>query len=139
MYARLIAFASIAGIVLFVTNALAVTFYWYVSMPWFDMLMHNIGGVFVGLTAGAIFLKQIKNLKNKEILITILLFVFIVGLAWEYYEYIVQIYIKSVHLADLPDSISDLMCDMTGGIIGTYFVILTKRRYNNKNVTKTLD
>ena len=54
------------------------------------------------------------------------------GLAWEYYEYVVQFYIKNVHLADVPDSIGDLSADMLGGILGTSFVIAYKKRYNKR-------
>ena len=132
MYRRLIILAAIVGIGLFVTNAMAVIFYWYVSIPWFDMFMHTIGGVFTALVGTAFLLPRLKGLRPMELFITISLFVFIIGLFWEYYEYIVQFYIKSVQLANISDSISDLICDMVGGSIGAFFVILLNKRYNKE-------
>ena len=130
MYKRLVASAAFIGISLFVVNALASTFYWYVSIPWFDMPMHTIGGMFVAVLGGAFLRKQLRGRSAYEVFILIVLFVFVIGLAWEYYEYIVQFYIKNVHLADTVDSISDLICDMLGGILGAGFVILLNTKYN---------
>ncbi len=133
MYRKLILSASFIGVFLLLTNALASLFYWYISMPWFDMAMHTVGGIFVSLLAGSLFAKQIKFLPKVETSITIMLFVFIVVLLWEYYEYTIQIFIKNVHLADIADSIVDVICGMIGGAFGTYLVILTKKRYNSTN------
>lgn len=132
MYRRLIGSAALVGIGLFVVNAVAVTFYWYVSILWFDMLMHTIGGVFVALLGAAVLWRHIKDLRGWDVFITLALFVFIIGLAWEYYEYVVQFFIKSVHLADISDSISDLICDMCGGMLGAIFVIVLQKRYNRR-------
>lgn len=130
MYKRLIVAASLVGIALFVINLVAHALYWYVSIPWFDMLMHTIGGMFTALVASAGMVRVLETLPRRDMFITILLAVFIIGLGWEYYEYIVQYYIKAVHLADLADSISDIICDMIGGILGACFVILIQKRYN---------
>lgn len=130
MYKRLAAYTALVGISILVVNTLAHVFYWYVSIWWFDMLMHTIGGVFVALVCSMVLLKHIKFLPSKETFITIALFVFIIGLAWEYYEYVVQYYVKGVQLASVADSLSDLICDMIGGSVGALFVIWTKKRYN---------
>lgn len=125
-------YALVAGIGIFALNTAAIAFYWYASMFWFDMLMHTLGGVFVALLGGALFTRTFRTLGWREIMITNLLFIFIIGLGWEFYEYIVQFWIKGINLASISDSISDVICDMTGGILGTYFVILIKRRYNRE-------
>jgi hypothetical protein len=130
MYKRLIAASAVLGILTLVLNAVAVAFYWYVSIGWFDMLMHTLGGVFVAVLGSAFLWKYLRVLPAREFFITLALFVFVVGLAWEYYEYVVQFYIKTVHLADMMDSISDLICDMIGGCIGALFVIGLRKRYN---------
>lgn len=130
MYTRLITSAAVFGILLFVVNAMASVFYWYVAIPWFDMMMHVLGGVFVAILGAAVLFKHIRTLPSRELFITLALFVFIIGLAWEYYEYIVQFYVKGVQLAHITDSLSDLICDMLGGSIGTLFVIHLKKRYN---------
>ena len=130
MYKRLIGSAAALGIIIMLVNALANAFYWYVSIPWFDMLMHTIGGVFVAVLGAALLVRHIRLLPKRELFITLALFVFVIGLVWEYYEYVVQFFIKGVQLAAISDSISDIICDMAGGMIGSIFVIWIKKRYN---------
>lgn len=132
MYKRLAIVAAIAGVGLCIGNAIATVFYWYTSWWWFDMVMHTLGGMFTAFVCSLVFFKTLRNRSSKQYFITIMLAVFIVGLAWEYYEYIVQFYIKAVHLADITDSISDLICDMFGGGVAVGFVILLRTRYNQR-------
>ncbi len=132
MYKRTIAAAAIVGISLLIINWVANTLYWYTSIWWFDMLMHTVGGMFVAFIGGAMLLRHLRGRTPHELFIILVLFVFVVGLFWEYYEYIVQFYIKTVHLADVPDSISDLVCDMVGGVIASIFVIVMQKRYNTE-------
>ena len=94
------------------------------------MLMHTIGGVFVAFVGATYLFRQTQALTWGEYFITLALLVFIIGLAWEYYEYVVQYYVKGVQLASVADSVSDLICDMIGGSVGALFVIWTKKRYN---------
>ncbi len=131
MYRRLIICTAVAGITLLAINTLASALYWYDAIWWFDMGMHALGGVFVALLGGSLVVRQLRVLTGRESLIVILLLVFIIGLGWEYYEYIVQYYVKGVQLAHVSDSISDLICDMIGGSVGALFVILLKKRYNH--------
>jgi uncharacterized membrane protein len=95
------------------------------------MLMHTLGGVFIAIVLGAIFYKRLVNSNKKKIFIFLICSVLIIGILWEGYEYIVQYFIKNVHLADIPDSISDLVCDVVGGVLGTIFVVISKKSYNN--------
>lgn len=130
MYKSLIWKSGLLVIFIFFTNIFANLFYWYSSIWWFDMFMHTLGGVFLALVVGAIFSKKFFQIKNLKIFWIIFFSVFIIGLLWEGYEYVVQYFIKNVHLADFYDSISDLICDLVGGVVGTFFVIRAKRRYN---------
>lgn len=130
MYRRLIILAAILGSILFTFNFMANKFYWYTSIAPFDMYMHTLGGMFVVIVGAAFLSKDTIFADNRKLFIILSLFVFIIGLGWEYYEYVVQFYVKGVHLADLNDSISDLLCDMLGSILGFFFVIIFKKRYN---------
>lgn len=133
MYQKLSLYTCLVGIFILIINALANIFYWYTAIYGFDKGVHFLGGIFLALLGGALFLKTILPLETMRILIILILFTFIVGLLWEFYEYLIQGWIKSVRIASLPDSIGDLFFDMMGGIVGTYFVIRTKRRYNKAN------
>jgi len=109
-------------------------FYWYVSISWYDMMMHTVGGMFLAVFTAALFARHILILSRFETFVILLLAVVIVGLGWEFFEYAVQYLIKgSARLADVPDSVSDIVCDMIGGLVGTYFVLTLKKRYNTSN------
>ncbi len=117
-------------LLVFVLHILATVFYWYNSINDFDKVMHVLGGLFIALLGAMMFWRHIAALDRRDTFVVLLLFVVVMGLAWEYYEYIVQFFIKGVRLADLNDSITDLIADMFGGIIGTAFVLWSKKRYN---------
>ncbi len=115
---------------IWLVHTLANMFYWYSAIWWFDIPMHILGGVFLALTAGALFFKVLLPLTFKERMVIILLFVFIAGLGWELFEYFVQNFIKGDQLASFPDSVKDMMMDLFGGIVASYFVLKALKRYN---------
>lgn len=115
-------------------HLVASAFYWYVSIPWYDMMMHTLGGLFLAVFTSAFFYRHIMEMNRYETIVTLLLAVMVVGGAWEYFEYAVQYAVRgSMTLATFPDSVSDMVCDMIGGAIGTYFVLSQKKRYNVPN------
>ena len=110
----------------------ATVFYWYASVPWYDMFMHGLGGVFLAVFTAAFFMRYLWELDRFETAVTLLLAVLVLGGMWEYFEYIVQYTVRgSAQLASVSDSISDMVFDMLGGIVGTYFVLRLKKRYNS--------
>ncbi len=117
---------------IFVVNLLAYQFYWYSSIWYFDMIMHAAGGVFLALIVGAVAHQQIQGLGWWHSIVLMLLSVFIIGLLWEWYEYVVQWLTRPVPFASIDDSISDLICDMIGGVVGAVFVLRAKKRYTVK-------
>lgn len=131
MHKKLLISACILVIFIWLINTLANKFYWYSAMIWFDIPMHILGGIFLSLISGAIFFKKLKSFSTKEKMVFILLFVLMVGIGWEIFEYVTQAIIKGVQLANFPDSIKDLLMDVVGGVIGFLFVLATIRRYNN--------
>jgi uncharacterized membrane protein len=135
MRTRLIKKALFLVVGIFIFNLLAYMFYWYASVWWYDMVMHTAGGIFLACLIGARFSKHLLKERTWQTIVTLLLGVFVIGLFWEYFEYIVQFLLKPVAFANIPDSISDLLCDMAGGIIGTFFVLREKKRYNSANDT----
>ncbi len=67
-------------------------------------------------------------------MVTILLFVLILGFGWEVFEYVVQSVIKGTQLANFSDSIKDMFMDLLGGVIASYFVLRRLKRYNKAHV-----
>ncbi len=109
MYRKLVFYTCVLVLFILVINALANVFYWYTAVPGFDKFVHTLGGTFLALLGSAMFYKQLRTLPVHHVFVTTMLFVFVVGLLWEYYEYLIQAIVKNVHLADLPDSIGDLV------------------------------
>lgn len=130
MHKKLLLSACFLVLFIWLVNTCANYFYWYSAMWWFDIPMHIMGGMFLGLLAGALFFNKICVLSKKESLVTILLFVLIVGLGWEVFEYIVQAFIKDAPLASIPDSIKDMVMDLLGGVFTSFFVLRAIKRYN---------
>ncbi len=130
MNKKLLLSACLLVLFIWLVNTSASYFYWYSAMWWFDIPMHIMGGMFLGLLAGALFFKKIRTLSNKEALVVILLFVLIVGLGWEVFEYVVQTIIKGQQLASIPDSVKDMVMDLLGGLLTSLFVLRSIKRYN---------
>lgn len=128
---KLLRIACVTAFFIWLINALANQFYWYSAMWWFDIPMHILGGVFLGFAAGALFFKKIVGRSLCDSLVTVVLFVVMLGIGWEFFEYLVQSIIKgSSQLAHIPDSIKDIFMDMMGGFFASYFVLRAIKRYN---------
>ncbi len=135
MHKKLSIYACLLVFFIWLVNALANTFHWYSAMWWFDIPMHVMGGMFLGLAIGAVCFKRILSLSRGEVLVTVLLFVLIVGIGWEVFEYFVQSFIKgSTQLANIMDSVKDMMMDLIGGLLASTFVLRALKRYNKAHV-----
>ena len=97
---------------LFLTDALAQKFYWYYSIWWFDMLMHFLGGLWLGLVFIYFFLP--KNI-TISLILKILAFVFLAGIGWEAFEFYFINYVAQ-NSFNILDTISDVLFDLIGGI-----------------------
>ena len=97
---------------IFVVNFLANKFYWYSAIWYFDMMMHFLGGFWVGLVYVYLFPPR-DSLRN-----TIwkgLLFVLCIGIGWEVFEIIVND-IVAKNPFDYLDTASDIFFDLSGGL-----------------------
>lgn len=130
MQKKLFIYSAYIIVVVFLLNKAANFFYWYVSIPWFDMLMHALGGLFVAVWGSALLFPLLKGQRALLWLIVVTAFVLIVGFLWEVFEFSVQGLVHIETIANIPDSLSDMVFDMIGGILGTGFVLSHLRRYN---------
>ncbi len=96
---------------MFVADYLAKAFFWYYSVWYFDVIMHFLGGFWVGLFFIYVFYR--KELKLDSILNVILCILFI-GILWEIFEFFVFNQMGSTTF-DPRDTISDVFLDMSGG------------------------
>ena len=103
---------------------------YYFIYPWYDIMMHILGGVGVGLFLAAIF----KSYKSGVLFErrTIIIGVIFVGLVWEVFE-------MYYHLTAYPlwtklyylDTVKDLIDDTIGGAFIAYIVTRTSNNIKN--------
>jgi len=120
-----------AGIilVLFILQSFALYVDLYGMIWWFDNFMHFWGGFFLGyfiITLLAKY-KPEKITVDRKFFIKILIGVFIIGFAWEIYEYVVDIFIAQ-NGPDYIDIATDLFFDTFGGAVALFLI----RKFNLK-------
>jgi hypothetical protein len=121
-----------------ITNGLANMFSWYWRIPWFDMPMHFLGGLWVGLVAlwlyfysGILsFTQKVSPFKIYKIFAVSLIAVIIVGGIWELFEFGVNTVIVFSTQNSPLDTVSDIIFDILGGATaaGSYFAIYLKNK-----------
>ena len=100
----------------------ANTLYLYWTVWWYDMLMHFISGVCVGMaTVLVIQYFSHEEIGFKELIKIGIISSFVVGILWEFFE----LYFEATTLADgviyYRDTSSDLILDVCGGILGVIY------------------
>lgn len=106
------------GVADFVANSL----YLYWTVWWFDMVMHFSSGFCVGMATVLLWQYFVdKNVKFDRAIKIALLSVFAVGIAWEVFESYFQIMLISDGMPYITDTISDLILDVTGGLLGSIY------------------
>lgn len=110
-------------------NTIAYKLYLFWTVIWFDMIMHFLGGLFISLLFFAILSLLKSRLGYMEKLVLGVLFTVLVGIAWEYYELIIQVtsLAKDGYWADTG---MDIVMDTLGSIVG----IVTVHLLDKKNV-----
>jgi len=96
---------------IFIVNFLANKFYWYSAIWWSDMPMHFLGGLWLGLILIWLFNFQDLSLR---LISKIILGVFLIGVGWEFFEFVFNNYIAKNQFNTL-DTISDIFFDLAGG------------------------
>jgi len=108
---------AILIIFIFLVNFSAGKFHWYSSLPWFDMPMHFLGGMWLGL---AFIWLLPPNQSSRISILKIILGVLTIGLLWEVYEVLVDGAFSQKPF-DLFDTVSDLFFDLAGGMTAVFY------------------
>lgn len=108
---------AILIVAIFLINALANKFYWYSSIWYFDIIMHFLGGLWIGIFAFYFFSPQTISFR---LIFKILIMVFLIGIGWEIFEVFVDKVI-SLNYFNILDTISDILFDLTGGIMAIFY------------------
>ncbi len=104
-------------------NIIAIKLYLYWTVWWFDMVVHFLAGATVAMTAMLLwyffFKGTIPNI-SKSIKISVAA-ALLIGILWEFYELYFSITFLSDGLAYWTDTSSDLLMDISGGILGALY------------------
>jgi len=108
---------------------------WYWTYAWLDMPMHFLGGFWVAMVFFN-FINPKLQITDYKLLITLILvlgFVILIGVLWEFFEFLCDVFISSkgyleVAQQGIADTISDLFFDLLGGL-----ALLVVRRYFPKS------
>jgi uncharacterized BrkB/YihY/UPF0761 family membrane protein len=113
---------------LFILIVLAVLNVWlgiehglYMTIWWWDIPTHFLGGTWVGLGAAWFLQKRDKNFGVMRCIAAALA----VGICWEIFEYVFQIG-GDAFMPYWEDTLKDLFFDTLGGAAAGFFAILEK-------------
>ncbi len=113
---------------IFILNSLAEKYHLYYSVWYFDMMMHFLGGLWLGLFA--IWFLATSDFSIKSVL-NIAIGVLLIGISWEIFEFIfLNMYAKISF--DLMDTVSDIFFDLSGGFTAIVY-FFTRIVRTNKN------
>lgn len=104
---------------IFLTNFLAEKFHWYFSIWYFDMIMHFLGGFWVGFFFLYTFLAKDPVLPTAGLFLKIILSTLAIGILWEFYEYFLNV--VSFTSFDFKDTLSDIFFDLLGSFASIFY------------------
>jgi asparagine N-glycosylation enzyme membrane subunit Stt3 len=110
--------------IIFILNSLAMKFYWYFTIWWFDMPMHFLGGVFIGFVSIAAYVKYFAKEKPSAARIawTVFFSVLIIGVLWEIFESGVN-FLTVSQQNPILDTWSDIAYDIAGGLFAAFYYL----------------
>jgi len=116
-------------LIIFLLNYLAMKFYWYYSIWYFDILMHFLGGIWLGFAF--LYLFSIEKI-TFNLILKILFVTLLIGIGWEIFEILIDNFITGKYFNYL-DTISDLLFDLAGSLF-VVFYFLKRAMSNEKNI-----
>lgn len=111
-------------------HGLAVIFFLYSFYWWFDIPMHFLAGLCVGLFSLGLFCAEAKGCADPSslrVLFIALAGALAVGLAWERFEYLAGITFNAIGNYEL-DTVKDLVMDVAGGYSAYLYFIISRRK-----------
>ncbi len=117
---------------IFLMHLVALQFYWYYSLWYFDMIMHFLGGLWVALFFTYVFLRGKEPRPGRSLFLKVLAAMLAIGILWEFYEYYLNI--VSATPWDKADTLSDIFFDLFGGLCAIIYLLvpLENQRTGNK-------
>lgn len=121
----------ILSIIVATLHKIALSLYLYWTTDWFDLLMHTLGGLLIGLIGIYLFYRSgifhFSGDKIWSIFFVTVFFVLVVGLSWELWEIFVGF---TNVLNDQTDTIIDVLMDTLGAIISVVYFYKKELKIN---------
>lgn len=105
---------------IFIINWIAMIFHWYSIIWWFDIPMHFLGGVFIGMLYVYFLVRRGTPVWSLKAVIWGLIAVFAIGLLWEVFEFSLDTWI-TFRPQNLIDTLSDLCFDLAGATLALWY------------------
>lgn len=103
------------GILISVLQHNAIAHSWYWIFWWMDIIMHFLGGLFVGLVAVLLLKHYVHKIKiPRNLFFWVLGVTLLIGIGWEIFEFSVGLVMA---YDPLPDTILDIVMDMVGATV----------------------
>jgi hypothetical protein len=100
-------------------NYAAIHLYLYWTVWWFDMVVHFSAGVCVGMASVLVYAFYRKMTPSTaQAITTALIGALAIGVLWEFYELAFHITSLSDGMAYATDTSSDILMDLSGGLLG---------------------
>lgn len=117
-------------------NKLGGDFDLYWRFWWYDIVMHFLGGLWIGLITLWIYYLSGYFKKNKKdkpfVFLLSFLSVLIVGISWEIFEYLFEIVFSSNYISDTA---LDLIMDILGGLVASIvLLVLNKNKLSDGKI-----
>ena len=112
------------GFLVAILHGYALSNFLYWHFPWFDIVMHFLGGLLVSLFGLWAFMKYhtgYDEMPKALLLFDIILFTFIVGLFWETLELLFGLIVNDPWVY-VVDTIADFLMNTIGAMVG-YFLV----------------
>ena len=109
---------------IFFTNTLGEKFHWDYTLWYFDIVMHSLGGAWVGLFFIYFFSRIGQAHPARKFFLKVFLASLLAGILWEFYEFYIYQIVSLIRF-DVVDVATDVVCDALGA--GLAFLYYGKR------------
>ena len=115
-------------LIFILTNfALALYFKLYYLFWWLDIIHHFLGGIWLILFFNFLMkrfrITLISERQRAALFLALIGLVALIGVGWEFFEFILNRYVMSIGFLGYEDTLSDLFFDLLGGVLA-FLVIL---------------
>ena len=121
-YSRLYLFSILIAVMVTGIHAGAMEFYLYWRFPWFDSVVHLLGGVMIAFPAYLIASRRIAPILSLASAVAATLFL---GVAWEVFEYLEGLSVYETHF--FADTAIDFSADIVGALAGGFLARSLRR------------